>query len=160
MGFWFARLYPLSAVVFFIVLTWTASFMLQHLIDGLPTDEIPQHVEINQQLLKWKLKFELINDYIEKINGFFGVILLSYMGQQLFNIIAFTYWLTTRILQSREFEIQKMLIIYLFRNLVYIFLLSFVSHRIKQKVRSVERNLRGLKFSDNIIQCQVNYFQR
>ena len=140
-----------------MVLTWTASLMLQHLIDQLPTyDEFPLHVEVNRQLLEWKLKFELINDYIEKIDRFFGVVLLGYMAKQLFNIVAYIYWLAVRIQQSREFDLQMTLAVYLSRNLAYVFLLSFVSYRIKQKVRKADRRLRDLKFSDNIVQCQVN----
>ena len=140
-----------------MVLTWTASLMLQHLIDQLPTyDEFPLHVEVNRQLLEWKLKFELINDYIEKIDRFFGVVLLGYMAKQLFNIVAYIYWLAVRIQQSREFDLQMTLAVYLSRNLAYVFLLSFVSYRIKQKVRKADRRLCDLKFSDNIVQCQVN----
>jgi len=133
--------------------------MLQYLVDQLPsTHEIPPCFEVNQQLLKWKLKYESINDYIEEINSFFGVTLLGYMTKQLFNVIVYIYWLAVRIQHAKEFHLQRTLAVYLFRNLMYIFLVSFVSYRIKQKVYKADRRLRDLKISDNTIQCQVNCF--
>ena len=118
-------------------LTLTASMMFQRLIDQLPTDEIPLHVELNQQLITWKRNLGLINDYIDKINHFFGVILLAFVTEQLFNFITYIYFLA-KALQNKDFSMQLLLSINLVKTIMYVALLALVSHRIKQKVTSFQ----------------------
>lgn len=134
-GFSITDLYPLSGVVLFACLTWTASMMLQRLIDQLPTDEIPQQMELNQQLVKWKRNLGLINDYIEKINHFFGFILLAFLAKNLFNFITYSYFMM-KVIQSNDQITLRRLSIMFTKTVLYVSLPVMASHRIKQKVRT------------------------
>lgn len=133
-GFWFSQIYPTVAVIFYMCLTWSASMMLQHLIDQLPNSEIPLRLELNQQLLKWKRNFGIIGDYIAKINNFFGVTLLAFLTRQLFNFIFYIYWLMDELQEPIDSYTRNLLIIYITRIVIYVALLALISHRIKQKV--------------------------
>ena len=128
-------LYQTTAVVFFAVLTLTTSMMLEHLIEQLPANETDLHGRLNQQLLKWKRHFGIISDCIEKIDDYFGVILLCFLAKQLFNIIAFTYWLAREFKHSSGIYPKTSLIVYLAKTVAYVVLVALVSHRVKQKVQ-------------------------
>ena len=142
LGYWLGTLYPVSAVVLFMSLTWMASMMLQRLVDDLPTAAIPVHYELNEQLVTWKRHYRLISDFIERINHLFGAILLTYIASQIFNYVTYIFWLIlefkhkkSAVLQLQESkELQTLLMVYLVRNGAYVFSLIMVSHRIKQKV--------------------------
>ena len=143
MGFLLTQLYPLSAVILFTCLTWTASMMLQRLIDQLPTDGIPLHIELNQQLVKWKRNLALINNYIQKINNYFGVILLAFLVKQLVNFVTYIYFLI-KAMQTNDLVSLKFLSVSLVKTVIYVTLLALVSHRIKQKVLTADSLLESL----------------
>ena len=126
--------YRLSAVVLFMCLTWITSMMLERLIDDLPKNNISYNMEISQQLLKWKLAYQLISNFIEKINRFFGIILLAYLTRQLFSSVTYVYWLILEVEATTDMEFQIMLVFYIIRNIAYVVVVTMVSHRIKQKV--------------------------
>lgn len=133
-GFWLSELYSINAVMFFMVLTWTASLMLQHLIDQLPVSEIPLHFGLNHRLLNWKRNFRMISDYIGKINSYFGVMLLAFLTRELFNFIFYIYWLMDELQEPINSYMRNLLIIYIIKIVIYVAFLALVSHRIKQKV--------------------------
>ena len=178
MGFWIAQLYQVSVLIFFMVLTSVTSMMLEHLIDQLSVIEIHSHGPLSQNLLKWKRNFGRISHCIDKINDFFGVVLLCFLTKQLVNIIAYTYWLIRELRYSSGIYPKTWLIFYIIRAVIYVVLTTLVSHRVKQKVvvlrfRSIRteifpllfiafqvlktgQQLHKLKFSSNAVQCQVN----
>jgi len=132
-GYWIIDMYPISAVVLFMCLTWTASMMLQRLIDDLPTTTISSNMEMSPQMIKWKHNYQLISSFIEKINHFFGAILLTFISRQLFYFIAYIY-LLVMLLQRESLELGTLFVFYLIKHVTYVFCITSVSHRIKKKV--------------------------
>lgn len=96
-------------------------------------------MEISQKLVKWKLAYQLINNYIEKINRFFGIILLASLTKQLFSSVTYLYWLILEVETTTDVSFQMLLIFYLIRNITYIVALTMISYRIKQKVLGSNR---------------------
>jgi len=131
--------YRVNALILFMCLTWTASMMLERLIDDLPKNNISYNMEISQKLVKWKLAYQLINNYIEKINRFFGIILLASLTKQLFSSVTYLYWLILEVETTTDVSFQMLLIFYLIRNITYIVALTMISYRIKQKVLGSNR---------------------
>lgn len=134
LGFWVTDFYRLSAIILFTCLAWTASMMLERLIDDLPKNNISYNMEISQQLVKWKLAYQLINNYIDKINGFFGIILLVYLARQVFSSVIHLYWFILEVEATTDVNFQMLLVFYIIRSITYVVCITMVSYRIKQKV--------------------------
>jgi len=112
--------------------------MLQNLIDELLATNDCWQLVFHWQVLKWKNHYQLITDYIYKINRFYGVILLSFLLSQLITFIACIFFLIMDYITSRQLNFEYIMAIQLLRTVTYLFLLTFVSHRVKQKVFNSE----------------------
>ena len=146
-GYWISCLYPSTAIILFMCLAWVASMMLQRLIDELPTNLIPFHSELNQELVKWKRDYRSISDYIEKINHFFGFILLAFLATILINFVTYIFWLI-KCVQQGNFFYENVLAFLIFKNVIYALFLIMISHRIKQKVSN---RISQTKFCNSIV---------
>lgn len=133
-GYRVAEVYQATAIISFMVLTSVTSMMLEYLTDQLPVNEMGRQNELNQQLLKWKRDLAAIADCVEAINNSFGFILLCFLTKQLFNVIAFTYWLTYELKYSASFYSKTWLIVFLVKAVTYTGLIALVSHGVKRKV--------------------------
>lgn len=136
-GYWVSSLYPSTAVVSFICLASTASIMLQRLVDELPTNLIPFQTELNQQLIKWKRDYRSVSNYIEKINHFYGFILLTFLAMLLINLVSYIFFLI-KFVQQGNSALEKALAFLIIKNLVYALFLILICHRIKQKVTNAQ----------------------
>ena len=137
-GYWISCLYPSTAAISFVCLAWTASMMLQGLIAELPTNLIPFHTELNQQLVKWKRDYRLISEYIEKINHFYGFILLAFLATLLINFVTYIF-LLVKCVQQGNFAAENALTILIIKNIIYAFFLILISHRIRQQVSNARQ---------------------
>ena len=133
-GIWISQLYPVTAIIFFMILARMTSMMLENLIEELLVNDVSQKVILLWKVIEWKQQYRLINDYIYKINRFYGVILLSFLFTHLVYFITHIFFLIMDHLASRNSNDQYMSVFQLLRTVTYLFLLTSVSHRIKQKV--------------------------
>lgn len=135
-GFWITQLYPITAVIVFMCLVCVASMMLERLVHELPAiNSITCHSELMWKVIKWKRNYQLIHDYVDKINDFFGFILLAFTIYQLFRLIFYLFWLYLEFQNQRVLSYQYTLIIYILRIVIYVSLLVSISQRITEKVQ-------------------------
>ena len=112
--------------------------MLDSLIDQLPANQVTANNDFGQQLRKWDHNFGLINDYIEEINRFFGLILLLALAKLVLNVDFRIFFIIQR-------RYEETVVLFLVDNLlgtplnvIYLTLILLVSHRIQQKVTIVK----------------------
>ena len=131
-GPWLGHMYQSLATVLFLCLAWLASMMLERLSDQLPCDGTPFRPALSLQLLRWKRAFGLIRQYIEKINGSFGFILLLLLGKFVFYFIKEINEMLTLI---KSFKIELFLMtVSLLKTCFFLILIILFCHRIQQKV--------------------------
>lgn len=137
-GISLGRFYQVLAVFFFICLTWLASMMLDSLIDQLPANQVTANNDFGQQLRKWDHNFGLINDYIEEINRFFGLILLLALAKLVLNVDFRIFFIIQRQHEETVFLFLVDSLLGTPLNVIYLTLILLVSHRIQQKVTIVK----------------------
>ena len=140
-GRWFGYMYQSLANVLFLCLTWLASMMLEHLSDQLPGDGTPSHPALNPKLLKWERAFELIRDYIDKINGSFGFILLITLGKSVFYSVMIIYNLLTRLSWPINIDFLLKSTVGIINHNFNFILIILVCQRIEQKVITSNRSI-------------------
>ena len=141
MGIWFGYMYQSLAKVLFLCLTWLASMMMERLSNQLPCDGTLSRPSLSLQLLRWERAFGLIRQYIEKINGSFGFILLLIFGKSVFYSMLDIYNLLT--LQSTSIDIDflpKYAVDILNQNFNLI-LIILICHRIERKVITAKHSI-------------------
>ena len=137
-GITFGFLYQVMAIIFFLCLTWLASMMLDSLVDRLPPNEVVLHSDFDQELQKWEHNFHLINEYIEKINSFFGLILLLALGKLALNINFSAFFTMQKHRGETHFIYSIYSLVEILVNGFHLTLILLVSHRIHQKVSIVK----------------------
>ena len=139
MGIWFGYMYQSLAKVLFLCLTWLASMMLERLSDQLPCDGTPFRPALSLQLQRWECAFGLIRQYIEKINGSFGFILLLLLGKL---VNYFVLFIRNLIKLIQSFKIESFLITTtgLLKISFVLVLITFFCHRIQRKVITADHS--------------------
>ena len=126
-------------LMLFVGLTWLVSMSIQIIAEQVKTALVMTDHATKHQLRKWKKSYFLTLNLIEEIDGFFGPILLVTIGQTFLLIITKIY--------SALYKWDELLIygpIGIIRNiykiimtLIWIFLLTFGTQRMKKKVTLV-----------------------
>ena len=136
-GMGVSTLYQFSAIFSFTYLTLMASMMLESLINQLPTNCTSFPSEINQHLAKWARNFELITNFVGKINSFFGLVLLIFMADVLFTFVLGPFVF----LKGFEKKVEVYYIVIVVKCVIHFTMVVLVSHSIKQKVNTVNNSL-------------------
>jgi len=92
------------------------------------------------QLLRWERAFGLVRQYIEKIKGSFGFLLLLSLGRLVFYSILNILDLVT-LIQSFKMELILIEITNLLRSFFILVLITFSCHRIKRKVTTANTSI-------------------
>ena len=138
-GPWLGHMYQSLATVLFLCLAWLASMMLERLSDLLPCDGTPFRPALSLQLQRWECAFGLIRQYIEKINGSFGFILLLLLGKL---VNYFVLFIRNLIKLIQSFKIESFLITTtgLLKISFVLVLITFFCHRIQRKVITADHS--------------------
>ena len=135
-----AAIYPSSVGFLFISLGWTVSIMF----DTFDQEYIQAHkhsrqqqtnseINWNQQILKWKRRYFLINNLIHQINRCFSVFLLIFIAGHFARLITTFFYLLT-LVNKPSWRLKALLAYELVIMAFHLLSLIYIPHRINRKV--------------------------
>ena len=136
-----AAIYPSSVGFLFISLGWTVSIMFdtfdQEYIQAHKhsrQQQINSEINWNQQILKWKRRYFLINNLIHQINRCFSVFLLIFIAGHFARLITTFFYLLT-LMNKPSWRLKALLAYELVIMAFHLLSLIYIPHRINRKVK-------------------------
>ena len=132
-GFEMTDLYIYLPAILFVCLTCVASTSIQVIIEDVQTQIPKLDNRSGHRVRKWRQTYGVIHDFIEEIDLFFGPTLLVFFARMFIFFIISVFKLTLEIINS-NFGSSVQRIIYFAKVILYISMLAFRSHKMKQQV--------------------------
>ena len=141
-GFEMTDLYIYLSVILFVCLTCVASKGIQTIIDDVQSQTSIFHNESGNRVRKWRQSYGMIHDFIEEVDQFFGPVLLIFFARMFVIFVITVFQLTlVELKESNDKVTVTDRIVYFTKVIIYIPMVAFRSHKMKQQVNYLSNRL-------------------
>lgn len=135
-----SQLYPISAIALFVCLGWVASIILEAIVKDIqsyPTKNLLlSHISNHfQSVVKWKRMHVLVCEFLQHIDGCFGLVLLIFIAKQFMCIINDTYVTIIAFQTTKHLSVVNVVpMLAMIKHFFFLYMVTYVSEKIRKQV--------------------------